>query len=116
MSNKKLFLNTVKNTLNVLKKENADNINDAVKIAKKAVHTNFKGKRRLNISIPRDIPLPKIGGFLPLILVLAALSAVGGLVKAAAFLAQFFHTSLGSYISVKELNYCRIVYDRSIGL
>ena len=70
---KKLFLNTVKNTLNLLKKENTDNISDAVQIIKKAVHTNFQGKRRYNISIPRVIPVPKIGCFLPLIPVLTAL-------------------------------------------
>ena len=60
MCTKKLFLNTV-------------NISDAVQITKKVVHTNFQRKRRYNISIPRVIPLPKIGGFLPLIPVLAAL-------------------------------------------
>ncbi|KAI8117968.1 hypothetical protein CVS40_10308 [Lucilia cuprina] len=77
--NRKLFSNTVKNTLKLLKKENPDNIRDAVKIAKKVVHTNFKRKRRANIGIPRVIPIPKIGGFLPLIPILTALSALGGL-------------------------------------
>ena len=47
-----------------------------VKIPKKAVHTNFKGKRRSNISISRVIPLAKIGGFLPLI---TAFTTLGGL-------------------------------------
>lgn len=77
--NKKLFTSTVKNTLKLLKKEKPPNIYDAVKIAQKVVHANFKGKKRSNINIPRVISVPKIGGFLPLIPILTALSALGGL-------------------------------------
>lgn len=77
--NKKLFTSTIKNTLKLLKKEKPPNIYDAVKIAQKVVHANFKGKKRSNINIPRVISVPKIGGFLPLIPILTALSALGGL-------------------------------------
>lgn len=77
--NKKLFTATVRKTLKQLKQQKPFDINDAVKIAQKTVHTDFKGKKRANIMIPRVIPVPKIGGFLPLIPVLTALSALGGL-------------------------------------
>lgn len=77
--NKKLFTSTVKNTLKLLKKEKPPNIYDAVKIAQKVVHASLKGKKRSNINIPRVIAVPKIGGFLPLIPILTALSALGGL-------------------------------------
>lgn len=79
LCDRKLFSSTVKNTLKLLKNEKPINISDAVKIAKKAVKLNFKRKKRANISIPRVIPIPKIGGFLPLIPILTALSALGGL-------------------------------------
>ena len=77
--NKKLFTATVRKTLKQLKEQKPLDINDAVKIAQKAIHSNFKGKKRADIIIPRVIPVPKIGGFLPLIPVLTALSALGGL-------------------------------------
>ena len=77
--NKKLFTATVRKTLKQLKEQKPLDINDAVKIAQKAIHSNFKGKKRADIIIPRVIPVPKIGGFLSLIPVLAALSALGGL-------------------------------------
>ena len=77
--NKKLFTATVRKTLKQLKEQKPLDINDAVKIAQKTIHSNFKGKKRADIIIPRVIPVPKIGGFLPLIPVLTALSALGGL-------------------------------------
>ena len=77
--NKKLCTATVKKTLKELKEQKPLDINDAVKIAQKTIHSNFKGKKRANIIIPRVIPVPKIGGFLPLIPVLTALSALSGL-------------------------------------
>lgn len=77
--NKNIFSKAVKNTLQILKKEKPQNINDAVKIAKNVIKSNFKSKKRSNIVIPRVIPMPKIGGFLPIIPALTALSALGGL-------------------------------------
>lgn len=85
---KKLFSSTVKNTLRILKNEKPDTINDAVKIARKAVHSNFKRKRKANIVIPRVIPIPKIGGFLPLIPIFTALSALGGLAAGGSAIAK----------------------------
>ena len=76
--NCKLFGVSVRKTLKVLKKEKPTTVNDAFKIARDAIHSSFKGKKS-KMSIPRIIPLPKVGGFLPLVPVLTALSALGGL-------------------------------------
>lgn len=53
---KKLFIYAVRNTLKLLKKEKRDNLNNAVKLAQKAVNMNFKGKRRVNKL--KVIPVP----------------------------------------------------------
>ena len=39
----------------------------------------FKGKRRSDIIIPRIIRKPKTGGFLPLMPLISAIGALGGL-------------------------------------
>lgn len=76
---KKIFSSSVKSALKILKKEKPVNFDDAIKIAKNVIHTNFKTKKKSNVSVPRVIRVPKVGGFLPLIPVLTALSALGGL-------------------------------------
>ena len=48
----KLFTATVRNTLKQFKEQKPLKMNDAVKIAQKATHLNFKGKKRANIIIP----------------------------------------------------------------
>lgn len=53
----------------------------SLKAARKAVK---KAGGRKRIKIPRMIPLPKIGGFLPLLPILAGLSAMGSLAGGAA--------------------------------
>lgn len=60
----------------LLKSENPKDIDSAVKIAQNAIHTNLK-RRKSKISIPRIIPLPKVGGVLPLIPIITALAALG---------------------------------------
>uniref|UniRef100_A0A1B0FM51 Phospholipase A2-like domain-containing protein n=1 Tax=Glossina morsitans morsitans TaxID=37546 RepID=A0A1B0FM51_GLOMM len=78
---KKLFLTAVKKTLNILKKAKPNNITDAVKIAQNAMHLKLRMSTNCNAAaaIPRVIPVPKLGGFLPLVPILTALSALGGL-------------------------------------
>lgn len=85
---RKLFPNTIKTTLKILKKEKPGNIKSAIKLAQKAVKSNFKRKNKTNIIIPRVIPVPKIGGFLPLIPILTALSALGGLATGGSAIAK----------------------------
>lgn len=75
---KNLFSSAVKNATSVLKKKKPHDINAAINIAQKEIGKSFKGKKS-NVIIPRVIRIPKIGGFLPIIPILTALSAVGAL-------------------------------------
>lgn len=54
-----------------------DNIKNALKVARRV----FKKKRKN--SVPRILPLPKVGGALPLIPIFAALSALGSIASGA---------------------------------
>uniref|UniRef100_A0A1B0G602 Uncharacterized protein n=1 Tax=Glossina morsitans morsitans TaxID=37546 RepID=A0A1B0G602_GLOMM len=71
----------VKKTLNILKKAKPNNITDAVKITQNAIHSKLRMSNKGNAAaaIPRVIPVPILGGFLPLVPILTALSALGGL-------------------------------------
>lgn len=73
-----LFKKAIKNAQKLLNKFKPNNIDGAIKIANKAIKSVIK-KRKMNPSGFRTIPLPKVGGFLPLVSVLTALGAVGGL-------------------------------------
>lgn len=75
-SGKKLFKEVINKTKKLLKSEKPKDIENAVKIAQSAIHADLKRKKS-KISIPRIIPLPKIGGFLPLIPIITALAALG---------------------------------------
>lgn len=64
-------------------------INKAAQLALMAARKSLKtigGKRK--VQIPRIIPVPKVGGILPLIPIFAGLSALGGLAGGAAGLAR----------------------------
>ncbi|KAJ8915544.1 hypothetical protein NQ315_012427 [Exocentrus adspersus] len=63
-----------------------DNIKDAIKVALKAV--NKAKKKKKFIKAVRVIPIPKTGGFLPLIPIFAGLSALGALGGGAAGIAK----------------------------
>lgn len=85
--NKKLFNNAIKTATKILKKEKPQDIENAIKIARKSIQKTLKGKKS-QITIPRIINVPKIGGFLPLIPILSALSAIGGLATGGAAIAK----------------------------
>jgi Phospholipase A2-like domain len=76
----------VKKVRNDLKKhKNKNDINEIAKVALLSARKHLRavgGKR--NIRMPRIIPIPKVGGFLPLIPIFAGLSALGSLAGAAA--------------------------------
>lgn len=84
----------VKRIKNALSKMKPTSVKEGAKLslntAKLAVR-DFGGKRC--IRTPRIIPLPKTGGFLPLIPLFAALSALGGLAGGAAGIAQAVNKS-----------------------
>lgn len=72
------FKDLVKTAKGALKKNRPRNIDDAIEIAIKAARNKRKGRTR--ITVPRIIPLPKVGGALPLIPIFAGLSAIGSLI------------------------------------
>ncbi|KAJ8917025.1 hypothetical protein NQ315_012943 [Exocentrus adspersus] len=69
-----------------LKGKNVKNMKDAIKVALKAV--NKAKKKKKFIKAVRVIPIPKTGGFLPLIPIFAGLSALGALGGGAAGIAK----------------------------
>lgn len=60
---------------------------NAIRVARKAV-TKSIGSQKKNIKVPRVINVPKIGGFLPLVPILTALSAIGSLASGSAAIAK----------------------------
>lgn len=77
--NTKIFTAAVKKATRVLKKVKPVDIEDAIQLVKKSMATDFK-RKNLN-AIPRIIPVPKVGGFLPLIPILGAIAKLGGLIS-----------------------------------
>lgn len=97
---KKILLAPLKNNLKKLK---PSNIKQGAKLslsaAKAAVkHAGGKGK----IKTPRVIPLPKSGGFLPLIPLFAGLSALGALAGGASGIAKAVNASKDAQQELKE--------------
>lgn len=84
---KKLFRKSIKDATRILKKEKPQDINSAIKIARKAINKSLKGKKS-RVVIPRIISVPKIGGFLPIIPILTALGAIGSLATGGAAIAK----------------------------
>lgn len=86
-NDKELFTKTVKNATRILKKEKPKDVKAAIKTAKKVIGKSFKGKKD-KVMVPRIIPLPKSGGFLPLVPILSALGALGSITAGGAALAK----------------------------
>lgn len=74
---KRPFTSLVKKAKLALKKAQPTTLQSAVNIAIKSV----KGAKKTDFTHPRKIPIPKIGGVLPLIPIFAGLSAIGALMK-----------------------------------
>jgi len=63
----------VSQTVRILKRRKPKTIDEAIQILQQLIPPNFhRGQRRNTPKIPRVIPWPKIGGFLPLIPILTA--------------------------------------------
>lgn len=82
---KKTFKNIWMLTKTAMRKDKTKNLNKNVKkalrIARAAVKTNTNSSK---VSPPRIIPVPKIGGILPLVPIFAGLSALGSLIGGSA--------------------------------
>lgn len=90
--NKKLFKIAIMEARNAIRNPKSKDPNEIAISALQAAKKVTKNKRK-SISIPRVIPLPKIGGFLPLLPILAGLSAVGSLTGGAAGLVKAINAS-----------------------
>jgi len=91
---KNLFNYAVRKAKAELKQRKMKNLKDAINISQSIARHIFKGKRAPNSVIPRIIPLPKTGGFLPLAPIMAAIGALGGLgglVSGASSIAKTIH-------------------------
>lgn len=84
---KKIFNNAIKAANIILRKEKPEDINNAIKIARKTIQKTFRGKKA-KIIIPRIINVPKTGGFLPLIPIITALGALGTLATGGSAIAK----------------------------
>ena len=85
VDNGKLFSTAVKKGIKILMKKKPKTLDDAYKISHKAIKSSFKRKK---VNIPRVIPVPKIGGILPLIPILTALGALGGVASGGSAIAK----------------------------
>lgn len=81
----KIFLKAVKKGINMLNKKKPQSFNEAYNISQNAIKSSFKNKK---VNIPRIIPVPKIGGILPLLPVLTALGALGGIASGGSAIAK----------------------------
>ncbi|XP_055850399.1 uncharacterized protein LOC129914971 [Episyrphus balteatus] len=86
------FKNAVKEAKVAIKNSKTENINKLASTALTAARQVIKNKRR-NITLPRVIPIPKVRGFLPLLPILAGLSAVGSLTGGVAGMAKAINDS-----------------------
>lgn len=80
------FMTAVKKIRSKLKKFKSKDSHSTIKYAHAAAKKIFSKKK--GISLPRCIPIPKSGGFLPLIPIFAGLSALGSLAGGAAGIAK----------------------------
>lgn len=86
----KVFAKAVRSARKALHKNKPNSMNDAIEIARKNVKSTFRGinKFERKQSIPRIIPIPKVGGFLPLVPILTALGALGGIASGGSAIAK----------------------------
>lgn len=94
------FMSIVKKLQSQVKKLKSKSNNSAIKYAYAAAKKLFMNKR--GIRLPRCIPIPKSGGFLPLIPIFAGLSALGSLAGGAAGIAKAVNDAKAAQRSLQE--------------
>lgn len=77
-------------------------LNTAIKIAVNAINKSGKKRRKKIPNYTRVLPVPKSGGFLPLIPLFAGLSAIGALTGGAASIAKAVNSAKAAAESLKE--------------
>lgn len=99
---KKTFKNIVSLTKNHLKKFKPKCKKAAIDLAI-AVARELATDSDTSVKLPRVIPVPKVGGFLPLIPIFAGLSAAGGIAGGAAGIARAVNAIKSARERLKEL-------------
>lgn len=89
---KRIFQHAVRTAREIVKLDKPQRLPDAAKLAVNAARLAVKGqkpnKKTIEIGLPRIIPVPKVGGVLPLIPIFAGLSALGALMGGSAGVAS----------------------------
>lgn len=97
------FRSIVEKTKQSLKGKQPETVDKAIEIALSAAKVSAKNKKKSGISsIPRVIPVPKIGGVLPVIPIFAALSALGALMGGSASVANAVMSSKNAKNNLTE--------------
>jgi len=74
----------------------------AIKVTRKSIHQSMGSKK--NVKVPRVINVPKIGGFLPIVPVLTAPSALGSLASGSAAIAKTMNYARMAKEEIEEKN------------
>lgn len=89
---KQIFQHAVKTAREIVKIDKPKRLPDAAKLAINAAKLAVKGlkpnKKTVESGLPRIIPVPKVGGILPLVPIFAGLSALGALMGGSAGVAS----------------------------
>lgn len=89
---KQIFRHAVKTARDIVKLDKPRRLPDAAKLAVNAAKLAVKGhkpsKKTIESGLPRIIPVPKVGGILPLVPIFAGLSALGALMGGSAGVAS----------------------------
>lgn len=97
----KTFSNVIQTGIRALKKQKPLDLMSAIKVARKAVSKSI-GRNKKKIKIPRVINVPKVGGFLPLVPILTALSALGSVASGSAAIAKAINNASTSKKQLEE--------------
>lgn len=106
---KKMFRSAVQSAKKTIASENPQTIGEATKLAfaaaTKAVKIRSKiPKKEVLNALPRIIPVPKLGGALPLIPIFAGLSALGALIGGSSTLANAVVSANSAKQQLREAN------------
>lgn len=89
---KRVFQHAVRTARKIVKLDKPKRLPDAAKLAVNAARLAVKGikpnKKTIESGLPRIIPVPKVGGILPLVPIFAGLSALGALMGGSAGVAS----------------------------
>lgn len=105
---KTVFKNAIKSASDKIEETSPNSLGDASKIALKAaaaiVRKHKIPKAKLQKDIPRVIPVPKIGGILPLVPLFAGISALGSLIGGASGIVKAVKAAKDANNNLAELS------------